>query len=94
MAGGDEEKTESSVCENLPEINPVVDAYNAVSLMHVLPFGGQDASKVDGNITLRFSKPDDVFSPLGSGERQTVDAGDVVYADASKVLCSKWNWRD
>ncbi|HLD76169.1 MAG TPA: phenylalanine--tRNA ligase beta subunit-related protein [Candidatus Norongarragalinales archaeon] len=80
--------------ESLPSINPIVDVYNAVSLAHVLPIGGQDAEKIQGSVTLRFSRPDDTFTPLGANERQKVDDKEVVYADEKKVLCSKWNWRD
>lgn len=79
--------------EPLPRLNPIVDCYNAVSLKHLIPIGGQDSDKIAGEITLRFSKEGEPFIALG-GERQTANGGEVVYADAEKILCRKWNYRD
>lgn len=101
--GADPTKTRSSAeallrrirkGENVPDINPIVDVYNAVSAEFAIPIGGQDLEKVRGDVALRFSEADDVFSPLGTGEPMKVDEGEVLYADSEKVLCSKWNWRD
>lgn len=78
----------------LPEINTFVDAYNAVSLAHVFPAGADDLDKIDGDIAFRYSRPGDSFLPLGradQGEDPPKD-GEVVYADAAKVLCRRWNW--
>ncbi|MBU1197279.1 hypothetical protein KJ765_02080 [Candidatus Micrarchaeota archaeon] len=79
--------------ESLPRINAVVDCYNAVSLNHLIPVGGQDASRLSGNVRLRFAKEGEPFTALG-GEHQTVHGGEVVYADDKTVLCRKWNYRD
>jgi DNA/RNA-binding domain of Phe-tRNA-synthetase-like protein len=82
----------------LPEINAFVDAYNAVSLAHVMPLGADDLAKVEGNVAFRYSRPDDTFFDMAgeeSGEPQLdpPKAGELVYADAKKVLCRRWNWR-
>ena len=79
--------------EPLPRLNAIVDCYNAVSLMHLLPVGGQDADKISGGVVLRFAQEGEPFVALG-GELQATNAGEVIYADAKNVLCRKWNYRD
>ena len=86
----------------LPAINGYVDAYNAVSLTHVFPIGADDLDRVEGDIFFRFSRPDDSFVDMSGGEDAAEGAGpaedppkpgEVVYTDAAKVLCRRWNWR-
>ena len=79
----------------LPRINPLVDAYNLVSVTHVVPAGAFDLDRVEGDIEVRLAEPGDAFTPLG--EPDTVERphdGEVVYADASGVLTRHWNHRD
>lgn len=81
-----------------PRINGFVDAYNAVSSSHVFPIGADDLDRVAGDIAFRFSRPDDTFLDMsGAADADPADAapkpGEVVYADADKVLCRRWNWR-
>ena len=78
----------------LPHINNAVDLYNIVSVRHVIPMGGFDLDKVDGNIYLRFSQGDEEFIPLGPGTPETTYNGEVVYADDSRILTRRWNFRD
>ncbi len=84
----------------LPEINAFVDAYNAVSLASVMPLGADDRDKVAGDISFRYSRVGDQFLDMASGadegEAPSADppkSGEVVYADAEKILCRRWNWR-
>jgi lysyl-tRNA synthetase class 2 len=79
---------------DLCPINKLVDIYNCVSLMHMIPVGGDDLSRVEGDILLRFANGDESFSPLGSDEPQTARKGEVIYADNREVLCRRWNWRE
>jgi len=80
--------------EHLPFINAIVDVYNAISLKHALPIGGQDVQTLQGRVVLRFARAGEVFTPLGALSPQPVDDGEVVYADDKRILCSKWNYRD
>jgi len=80
----------------LPHINPFVDAYNAVSLAHVMPLGADDLDKVTGDIAFRYARVGDEFVDMASGDTPQLDPpkeGEVVYADEERVLCRRWNWR-
>jgi DNA/RNA-binding domain of Phe-tRNA-synthetase-like protein len=79
---------------DLRPINKVVDIYNYVSLLHVVPVGGDDLTRVEGDVVLRFARGDEPFRPLGSEEVQTARQGEVIYADEREVLCRRWNWRE
>ena len=78
----------------LPRINNAVDLYNIVSVRHVIPMGGFDLDTVEGNIYLRFSEGDETFIPLGPGIPEQTYNGEVVYADDSRILTRRWNYRD
>jgi DNA/RNA-binding domain of Phe-tRNA-synthetase-like protein len=80
----------------LPEINAFVDAYNAVSLVHVMPAGADDLACLVGDIAFRYTRPGDTFLDMAGEGGPVSDPpkdGEVVYADAEKVLCRRWNWR-
>jgi DNA/RNA-binding domain of Phe-tRNA-synthetase-like protein len=81
----------------LPGINGFVDAYNAVSLTHVLCLGADDLDRVTGDLAFRVARAGDSFVDMGAEEGEDPHdppkEGEVVYADAEKVLCRRWNWR-
>ena len=52
----------------LPAINAFVDAYNAVSLAHVMPLGADDLEKVVGDLAFRYSRLGDQFLDMAGGE--------------------------
>jgi len=79
----------------LPRINPLVDAYNLVSVTHVVPAGAFDLDRVEGDIEVRLAAPGDSFTPLGEPDAvEQPHDGEVVYADATGVLTRHWNHRD
>ncbi|MGE0753128.1 MAG: B3/4 domain-containing protein [Variibacter sp.] len=84
----------------LPRVNGFVDLYNAVSLAHVLPLGADDLDRVAPPFAFRYAREDDTFVDMadaanGDGETEPSPPkpGEVVFADAEKVLCRRWNWR-
>ncbi|MGD2089226.1 MAG: phenylalanine--tRNA ligase beta subunit-related protein [Candidatus Aminicenantes bacterium] len=77
-----------------PCINTAVDAYLAIELLYMLPIGGYDLAKVRGDITLRFSKGDETFLPIGGKNREATRPGEIVYSDDKIVLTRNWNFRD
>jgi DNA/RNA-binding domain of Phe-tRNA-synthetase-like protein len=75
----------------LPRVNRIVDLYNAVSLRHLVPVGGEDLDRLSGALRLviadgseRFDAPDGIEHPR---------AGEVVWRDDVGVTCRRWNWR-
>ena len=84
---------------SLPTVNGFVDAYNAISLRHVLPSGADDLDLICGDLAFRYSRPGDDFRDMGVLDDVGVPLadppkeGEVVYADREKVLCRRWNWR-
>ncbi len=81
--------------EAIPTISKVVDLYLAVEAEFYLPIGGYDVDKVEGDIVLRLSPGNEPFTPIGAAKaEETTYAGEVIYADSSKVLTRRWNYRD
>lgn len=78
----------------LRSINRIVDIYNYVSLKHMIPAGGDDIDKVEGDITLRIANGDEKFVQLNTDEVKHPKEGEVIYADDKEVLCRRWNWRE
>ena len=81
---------------NLPFINSVVALFNYTSLKYLIPCGGDDIDRVDGNLVLGLAKGDERFQPLGGGEEETPVPGEVIYYDddSGNVMCRRWNWRN
>ncbi|MET7683917.1 phenylalanine--tRNA ligase beta subunit-related protein [Streptomyces sp. NPDC005423] len=79
----------------LPRINLLVDLYNAISVAHLIPVGGEDADRIEGGMTLLRATGDEEFVTVAGGERtvEHPDAGEVVWRDAAGVTCRRWNWR-
>ena len=80
---------------DLPPINAVVDLYNAVSIRHVLPVGGEDRDRLTSDLVLKIADGSEQFEAMSAGEIESVsvDPGEVVFADSSGVTCRRWNWR-
>jgi DNA/RNA-binding domain of Phe-tRNA-synthetase-like protein len=74
---------------SLPRINALVDTYNAVSLRHVVPVGGEDLDRLEGDLRLVRAAGDEAFD----GPDGTPRPGEVVWRDDLGVTCRRWNWR-
>ncbi len=78
----------------LKHINKIVDIYNYISIKHIVPVGGDDIDKVEGDITLKFAEGNEKFIELNSQEIKNPKPGEVIYVDEEEVLCRRWNWRE
>lgn len=78
----------------LPTISTVVDAYNLTSAETLIPMAAYDASRLTWPVELRFAHDGEVLEPIGGGEAQKIEAGELVYADQSRVICWDFNHRD
>ena len=79
---------------SLEHINKIVDIYNYISIKHMVPVGGDDIDKVEGDIKLRFANGTETFVQLNSDEVKNPKEGEVIYQDDKEVLCRRWNWRE
>jgi DNA/RNA-binding domain of Phe-tRNA-synthetase-like protein len=84
----------ASRSRGVPSINPLVDLYNAVSLRHLLPCGGEDLDAIQGDLRLTVATGGESFVPLGGSEELPPPTGEVVYADDAGIVCRAWNWRE
>ena len=76
-------------------VSSVVDCYDCVSALNLLPMGAHDTEKLRGDLVLRFGREGEKFYPLGAGDSVIdVDTRNVLYADEDKVCCWLWNHRD
>lgn len=78
----------------LPNINPLVDCYNVISLRHILPAGGEDIRACVGDIVLTVAEGGEPFVPLGEVDQDPPEAGEIIYRDDVGVLCRRFNWRE
>ncbi|MFI6007709.1 B3/4 domain-containing protein [Streptomyces sp. NPDC051243] len=79
----------------LPRINLLVDLYNAISVAHLIPVGGEDIDRIRGRMVLVRATGDEEFVTASGGEEvvEHPDAGEVVWRDDQGVTCRRWNWR-
>ena len=79
----------------LPRINWLADVYNALSVRHVLPIGGEDLDKAVGAQRLEIASGDEMFDTMKDGQAfaDHPQAGEVVWMDDVGVTCRAWNWR-
>ncbi len=79
---------------SLPDINPLVNLYNSVSLKYVVPVGGDDLGKVKGKIELAYASGNESFIEIGFAENNPPLKGEVIYRNGKLALCRRWNWRE
>ena len=79
--------------KQLPNINPLVNLNNAISLKYTLPMGTHDLSRSNLDIEMRYAKEDDSFIPMGTDDIEKPDVNEVVYAVGNQVRTRRWTWR-
>ena len=80
---------------SLPHINMLVDLYNTISLRHIVPAGGEDLDKIEGDIELTFASDNEpTVKLLGEPEARSPKTGEVIYKDAISAICRRWNWKE
>jgi DNA/RNA-binding domain of Phe-tRNA-synthetase-like protein len=79
----------------LPRINWLADVYNAISVRHVLPIGGEDLDKAIGAQQLEIATGTEDFDTMKDGApvAEHPQPGEVVWRDDAGVTCRAWNWR-
>lgn len=81
--------------DDMPRINALADAYNAVSIRLQTPLGGENLAAYEGPLRLTRATGDEEFATMASGAEvvEHPDAGEVVWRDDAGVTCRRWNWR-
>jgi DNA/RNA-binding domain of Phe-tRNA-synthetase-like protein len=79
----------------LPRINLLVDLYNAISVAHLIPVGGEDIARIQGGMRLVRATGEEDFVTVAGGEEvvEHPEAGEVMWRDDAGVTCRRWNWR-
>lgn len=81
--------------KGLPRVNRLTDIYNAISIKHQIPLGGEDLDKYQGPPFLIRAKGDETFDTRSGAEQVTEhpNVGEAVWCDDAGVTCRRWNWR-
>jgi DNA/RNA-binding domain of Phe-tRNA-synthetase-like protein len=81
--------------DGLPRVDRITDVYNAVSIAHLLPLGGEDRTAYAGPPRLVRADGSEVFDTTASGDPvvEHPEIGEVVWRDDAGVTCRRWNWR-
>ncbi len=81
--------------KGLPRINRLTDIYNAISVTHRIPLGGEDLDAYQGAPRLVRATGAEPFDTTAGGEDVTEhpEPGEVVWCDDAGVTCRRWNWR-
>lgn len=81
--------------KGLPRINALTDIYNAISVLHQIPLGGEDFDRYEGPARLVRAGGDEPFETTANGEAviEKPEPGEVVWRDDAGVTCRRWNWR-
>ena len=79
----------------LPRVNRLTDLYNAVSVLHQVPLGGEDLTGYAGAPRLVRATGKEPFDTVAGGAAaiEHPDPGEVVWCDDTGVTCRRWNWR-
>ena len=79
----------------LPRVDRLTDAYNAISVRHAVPVGGEDLDSYVGPLRLTRATGDEPFETVAAGELvvESPEPGEVVWRDDAGVTCRRWNWR-
>ena len=79
----------------LPRVTRLTDVYNAISVLHQVPLGGEDLDRYTGPPRLVRATGQEPFDTTAGGETvlEHPDVGEVVWCDDAGVTCRRWNWR-
>lgn len=68
---------------SLPEIHPLIDLCNAVSLAFATPIAVFDVSRIKGSLEVRYATGDESYLTF-SGETEHPEPGEVIFVDIEK----------
>ncbi|MGE5449831.1 MAG: B3/4 domain-containing protein [Methanomassiliicoccales archaeon] len=78
---------------SLPQINPLVDLVNSVSLKYQVPMGAHDIDTIKEAMMIRPALAEDTFMPFGQEIEETAEIGELVYVADHNIRTRRWIWR-
>ena len=66
----------------LPEIHPLIDLCNAISMAYAIPVAALDVARIDSTLEVRYATGDERYQTFG-GEIENPAPGEVTFVDAS-----------
>ncbi len=77
----------------LPDIHPLIDLCNAISIAFAIPIAVFDASRIEDHIEVRHAVGDEIYDTFAGGIEQP-EPGEVIFADAaSRTHARRWTNR-
>ncbi|MBJ7596846.1 MAG: hypothetical protein DLM67_11360 [Candidatus Nephthysia bennettiae] len=77
----------------LPQIHPLIDVCNAISLAYATPVAVFDFSQIEGSLEVRYACGEETYSTF-SGETENPDVHEVIFADeAGRAHARRWTNR-
>ncbi len=74
----------------LPNVHPLVDLCNSISIAFAIPIAVFDRSKVIGDMEFRCTDGSEVYETFG-GEIENPDVGEIIFADTSaRAHARRW----
>ena len=62
--------------------------YNVISIKTLLALGAHNIENVQGNVSLRLTKGNEIFLPLGHTKEVQIPAGEYAYCDdGNNIIC-------
>lgn len=77
----------------LPDINPIVNIYNAISIKYLTPFGGENLDVLQGDFRLFVATGGEAWFPIGSDTSKPALTGELVWGDDVDLSTRALNWR-
>jgi DNA/RNA-binding domain of Phe-tRNA-synthetase-like protein len=81
--------------KGLPRVDRLTDLYNAISVLHQVPIGGEDLDAYQGSARLMVATGSEEFATRENGELVSLAPaqGEIIWCDDLGVTCRRWNWR-
>ncbi|UCD26034.1 MAG: hypothetical protein JSV75_03745 [Candidatus Bathyarchaeota archaeon] len=71
---------------SIPRVNTLVDAYNLASVKTEIALAAFDASRLMGDLLMRFAKREEKFQGIGMKEPMFLQGGEIVISDIEKLV--------
>ena len=71
---------------SIPRINTLVDAYNLASMTTCIALAAFDASRLQGDIIMRFANKGEEFHGIGMDKPVTFAGGEILMTDAARII--------